>query len=164
MTGHDDKAALAIDLESPWQPEVIRLIEDLDAYQIAMYPPESNHLLDIETLCQPDIRFLVARIGGQAVGCGALRLDEPGYGEVKRMFVSPSARGRHLGRAILARIEQEARDLGLRALRLETGIHQAEALGLYRATGYTECGPFGAYQPDPLSVFMEKRLTATPEV
>ncbi len=82
---------------------MIRLLAALDAYLESLYPPESNHILDIDTLCAPNIRFFVARRRGEAVGCGALRIDSAGYGEVKRMFVRPEARGRKLGRAILMR-------------------------------------------------------------
>jgi putative acetyltransferase len=103
------------------------------------------------------VRFIVARRGATAVGCGALRIDV-GYGELKRMYVVPEARGRRLGRLILERIEEEARREGLRCLRLETGIHQPEALALYRAAGYVEREAFGEYAADPLSVFMEKIL------
>jgi len=74
------------------------------------------------------------------------------------MYVSPTARGEGLGRAILAKIESEAQRAGLRVMRLETGNRQNEALELYRSAGYVDCGPFGEYQPDPLSRFMEKRL------
>jgi putative acetyltransferase len=74
------------------------------------------------------------------------------------MYVAPSARGQGLGRAILARIEAQATAEGLGLLRLETGIHQAEAIALYRRSGYVDCDPFGDYRPDPLSRFMEKRL------
>jgi putative acetyltransferase len=84
---------------------------------------------------------------------------EAGYGEVKRMYVAPAARGQGLGRQMLAAIEARAAGEGLELLRLETGIRQAEALGLYRASGYADCEPFGSYLADPLSVFMEKRLT-----
>jgi putative acetyltransferase len=74
------------------------------------------------------------------------------------MYVSPAARGTRLGRRILDRIEDEARREGLDCMRLETGIHQPEALALYRSAGYVEREPFGEYKPDPLSVFMEKRF------
>ena len=151
---------VTITLESVRQPEVIRLIEALDAYHVALYPAESNHLLSVEALDQPDIRFFVARVGTEAVGCGALRVSTAGYGEVKRMYVLPAARGRNLGRRMLERIEEQARAEGLKCLRLETGIHQREALGLYQSAGFIECGPFGEYVPDPLSVFMEKELLA----
>jgi len=103
------------------------------------------------------VRFFVARLDGEAVGCGALRIDV-GYGELKRMYVTPAARGHRIGRRILDRIEAEARAEGLTCLRLETGIHQPEALALYRSAGYAERDAFGAYAPDPLSVFMEKIL------
>jgi putative acetyltransferase len=74
------------------------------------------------------------------------------------MFVDPATRGLKVGRDLLARIEDEARGLGVRLIQLETGIHQPEAIGLYRRFGYRDCGPFGSYGPDPLSLFMEKTL------
>lgn len=144
-------------MESPRQADVARLLEALDAYQRGLYPPESNHFLDVEALAAPNVRFIVARRGAEAVGCGALRIDV-GYGELKRMFVAPEARGMRVGRRILDRIETEARREGLGCLRLETGIHQPEALALYRSAGYVEREAFGEYAPDPLSVFMEKIL------
>jgi putative acetyltransferase len=150
---------LVVRLESPRQPEVLRLLAALDAYLESLYPPESNHILDLESLSAPNIRFFVARRGADPVGCGALRVEAE-YGEVKRMFVAPEARGQHVGRAILHCIEDQAAREGLTLMRLETGIHQAAAHALYRGGGYAECSPFGEYQLDPLSVFMEKRLTA----
>ncbi|MEK0084826.1 GNAT family N-acetyltransferase [Benzoatithermus flavus] len=146
-----------IAVEPPHQPEVARLIEALDDYLGSLYPAESNHLLDLDALAAPDVRFFVARIAGRAVGCAALRLAAD-YGELKRMFVLPEARGRQVGRRLLARIEAELLAHGLGILRLETGGRQPEALGLYRAAGFAERGPFGDYPDDPLSIFMEKRL------
>src|SRR2546428_11628268 len=104
------------------------------------------------------MRLFVARRAGAPLACGALRVDAAGYGEVKRMYVARSARGQGLGRAILARIEDEAAREGLALMRLETGIHQAEAIALYRASGYVDCGPLGEYPPDPPSRSMEQRL------
>lgn len=150
--------AVTISTESPRQPDIVRLVEELDAYLTGLYPPESNHLLDIETLARPDIRFLVARLDGAAMGCVALRVDPEGWGEVKRLYVPPRARGLGLGRRLLADLEAQARRERLTLLRLETGIHQPEALGLFRATGFREIAAFGDYAPDPLSVFMEKTL------
>jgi putative acetyltransferase len=152
-------STLAIRPERPDQPEVMRLIEALDAYANALYPPESNHLLDIASLCAPAVTFLVVRDGAEAVGCGAILSDARGWGEVKRMYVRPDQRGRGVGKRVLTEIEQIARRAGLPLLRLETGIHNTEALALYRRGGFVECGPFGDYAADPLSVFMEKRVT-----
>jgi putative acetyltransferase len=137
---------------------VLELIRALDEYQLSLYPAESNHLLDVDSLCGADIRFFVARWNEVVVGCGALRIDPAGYGELKRMYVAPHIRGRRLGKQILDKLEAQALREGCTWLRLETGIHQPEALGLYRASGFVDCGPFGDYRPDPLSVFMEKRL------
>ena len=151
-------AAIAIAPERPDQPDVVRLIEALDAHAAALYPPESNHLLDVASLCEPAVTFLVARADGEAVGCGALLQDARGWGEVKRMYVRPAARGRGIGMRVLTELETAARARRLALLRLETGIHNAEALALYRRAGFAERAPFGDYAPDPLSVFMEKRV------
>jgi putative acetyltransferase len=115
-----ESSPIDIVLESPRQPDVRRLIEELDAYVDALYPAESNHLLDVEALAAPGVRFFVARRGGEAVGCGALRVDSSGYGEVKRMFVLPRARGMKLGARILGVLEDEARRERLAWLRLES--------------------------------------------
>jgi putative acetyltransferase len=149
---------LTIRPEPPDQPDVIPLIEALDAQMTALYPPESNHLLDIAALSDPAVTFLVVRNGRKAIGCGALLRDPRGWGEVKRMFVRPEQRGRGIGKRVVAELEAMARNARLPLLRLETGIHNVDAIGLYRGAGFTECPAFGDYAPDPLSVFMEKRV------
>lgn len=145
-------------VESPRQDDVMALLSALDAYLEALYPPISNHILSLETLCAPNVRLFVARRDAAALGCGALLIEQAGTAEVKRMYVTPAARGQGVGRQILRCIEERAAREGLALIRLETGIHQAEARALYRAFGYADCGPFGQYFADPLSVFMEKRL------
>ena len=149
-----------IQIESPRADGVAELIAALDGYLSSLYPPSSNHFLDLGQLSRPDVRFFVARRDGTPLACGALRIDA-GYGEVKRMYVAPRARGQGWGRAILETLEAEAARAGLGLMRLETGIHQAEAIALYRSSGYVDCPPFGEYQADPLSRFMEKRLRPT---
>lgn len=151
-------ADVAIRLESADQPEVLALIEDLDAYQKPLYPIESFHGIDPAALTQPNVLFAVARgERGVALGCGAMVLAA-GYGEVKRMYTRPEARGRRIGARVLALLEDEARERGCTLFRLETGYLQAEALALYARCGYQRRGPFGAYGEDPTSVFMEKRV------
>ena len=81
-----------------------------------------------------------------------------GSAEIKRMFVVPEARGRGAGRRLLERLIEAARAEGITVLRLETWVKQPEAIGLYRAAGFEDIGPFGSYAADPLSLFMEKRL------
>ncbi|ALK95872.1 GCN5 family acetyltransferase [Massilia sp. WF1] len=149
---------MIINTESPDQPDVRAMLERLDAYCASLYPAESNHLMDIAALLQGDVLFLVARdVDGAAVGCAAL-VNCDGYGEIKRMFVDERKRGLGTGRQLLDHIAMFAKMCGVRELKLETGIHQPEALSLYEGFGFARCGPFGAYREDPLSVFMEKRL------
>jgi putative acetyltransferase len=149
---------MRIALEHPGQPEVLALIDALDAYQAGLYPPESNHGIDLQALAQPEVLFAVARDGeGEAIGCGAVVLGQAS-GELKRMFVRPSRRGLGAGKALLAFLEAEAARRGCTRFMLETGISQPEALGLYERSGYERRGPFGAYAEDPLSVFMHKNL------
>lgn len=149
---------MIINTETPDQPEVVAMLARLDAYHAALYPVESNHLMDLAALMQGDVLFLVARdIDGSAVGCAAL-VRRDGYGEVKRMFVDEQRRGHGIGRQLLEHLLLFASMAGLRELKLETGIHQAPALALYERFGFARCAPFGDYRRDPLSVFMEKTL------
>lgn len=153
-------SAMTIDFESPDQSEVIALIAELDAYQDTLYPPESRHALDLESLKQPNVLFAVARDGaGRAIGCGALLLC-PEFGEIKRFYVHPRGRGQGVARQLLALIEARAIGSDCTLIKLETGPYQPEALALYASAGYERRGPFGDYTNDPLSVFMQKRLAA----
>jgi putative acetyltransferase len=149
---------MTIRFESPDQPDVIALITELDAYQDTLYPPQSRHYLDLASLPQANVLFAVARDDvGQAVGCGAVVLY-PEFGELKRLYVSPRGRGQGLGRKLLALLESRAVGSGCKLLMLETGPYQPEALALYASAGYESRGPFGNYQDDPLSVFMQKHV------
>ena len=150
-------STILIAIADPAEPSVRVLIDELDAYMIPLYPAESNHLLDIETLRQPEMWFFAAFVDGEVMGCGGCWLHED-YAEIKRVYVNPKARGLGLAKKLMQRIEDEARNGGRMIARLETGIHQPEALGLYRAIGYVDRGPFGEYRQDPNSVFMEKAL------
>jgi putative acetyltransferase len=149
---------IQISVESPDQPEVHALLVASDAYMASLYPAESNHMVDVTTLMKPNVTFLVARAQGRVVGCGATVKMGENWAEIKRMFVSPAARGQQLGRRMLDALQDAARGQGAALLRLETGISQPEALGLYRSAGFQEIPPFGDYKPDPLSLFMEKAL------
>ena len=128
-------------------PDVQDLIAQLDRELAARYPePGANHFrLDPDEVAPGRGALLLARSGEEVVGCGALRVIEPGTAELKRMFAVPSARRRGIGRAILVALEQEARRLGVTRLVLETGIRQPEAIALYRAHGFEKIPPFGEY-------------------
>jgi len=136
------------------------LIEALNAELSDRYPePGANHFrLDPDEVVDGQGAFLIASSGGRPVGCGAVRRIEARTGEIKRMYVSPDARGRGIGRAVLAALEAEARTLGIARLVLETGLRQGEALALYEGAGFSRIPPFGEYVNSPLSVCMAKDL------
>ncbi|MFZ6743782.1 GNAT family N-acetyltransferase [Undibacterium sp. JH2W] len=151
---------MQISFESPSQADAIALITELDAYQGALYPPESHHALDLSSVDEQGLLFVIARDeAGQAVACGAVVLSA-GYGELKRMYVRPQQRGRGLAKKILQTLEAATMASGCMELKLESGPYQPEALALYARCGYEPCERFGGYADDPLSVFMQKKLTA----
>jgi len=86
--------------------------------------------------------FVIARLDGAPVGCGALKVKDNGIGEIKRMWVAPAARGLGTGRRVLISLEAHARAAGLCSLRLETNRTLTEAQALYRGCGYREVAAF----------------------
>jgi putative acetyltransferase len=149
---------ISIGPEDPRQADVRRIIAESGAYLQVLYPSESNHVIDVDALAAPDAVFLVARRAGEILGSIAFRIIAPGHAEIKRMFVRAEARGKGVGRRLLEALEDEARRRNVNRISLETGIRQPEAIGLYRASGYQDCPPFGTYRCDPLSLFMTKGL------
>jgi putative acetyltransferase len=102
--------------------------------------------------------FLVGRVDGEAVACGGVARYDDVTGEIKRMYVVPSARGRGLSRLVLEALENEATALGYGFVRLETGRLQAAAIALYVSAGFAPIPRYGAFADDPRSVCFEKRL------
>ena len=137
--------------------DFISFLQASDDYAASLYPAESNHMLDVETLLRPQMNFFGVIVGGFVKGCGGFWVHDD-FVEIKRVWIDPSARGLGLSRKLMTVLEDEARSKCFKIARLETGISQPEALGLYHALGYVERGPFGDYKLDPLSVFMEKML------
>jgi putative acetyltransferase len=148
---------LTIEVEHAAREDVRALLEVVSSWSVDLYPPESEHGLDLAAYERPEVTLFVAREGGVALGCGAYQLQGDGTAELKSMFVVPEARERGIGRAILAAIEEALRGrVGM--LRLETGVKQPAAIHLYESAGFGRRGPFGSYRDDPLSIFMEKPL------
>jgi putative acetyltransferase len=136
--------SLTIERAAEATREVHDLIEELNAVLGAVYEAHQRHGLAIEQLFEPNVRFFVARLDGLVVGCGGVAMLDD-YAEVKRMYTRPVARGRGIAKAVLYKIEDEARGAGKSVLRLETGTYQQEAIGLYEAMGFQPTGPFGPY-------------------
>ncbi|QDL91149.1 GNAT family N-acetyltransferase [Paroceanicella profunda] len=141
----------------PFAPEALALIAGSEAELAAIYPPEARFAFSPQELVEAGVRFLVAWRGGAAVGCGGVA-PCAGYGELKRMYAAPAARGTGVAPALLAGLEEIARGLGLPLMRLETGTDSHAAIGLYTRSGYRPCPAFGTYTDNGSSVFMEKSL------
>lgn len=148
---------LTIKPVDPNQIEVMHLIEQLDAYQSSLYPPESNHLDSIDELSQSNAFFLAAYMGSEICGIGSVKLIDE-YGEIKRVYVPSNQRGKGIAKAIIKELESHLIKQAVSYARLETGIYQQEAIKLYETLGYYRIDPFGEYKADPLSVFMEKEM------
>ena len=147
-----------VEVLDPQSTEVKALIAAADAFYDGLYPEESTHLEVLDDLSKPDVLFIGCRVDGELAASGAAKLmhDDGNYAEIKRVFVIDGYRGQGLSAMIMNYLETELQARGVRLLRLETGVLQPEALGLYQKLGYQSRGPFGAYRPDPLSIFMEK--------
>lgn len=141
-------------------PRVLRLLEDHLADMYATSPPESVHALDVSGLQHPSVTFWALSDGDEVLGCVALKELAPDHGELKSMRTDAAARGRGLGRMLLAHVLDEARARGYTRVSLETGAEDffAPARTLYRRAGFVETGPFSDYTLDPNSVFMTMEL------
>lgn len=148
---------LQVQTESPLTPDALTLIEGSEAALREVYSEEECFSFSPSELAQRNVQFLVARGDGQPLGCVAL-VDLGSYAEIKRLYVTPQARGLGVAQALMQAAERAASDLGLATVRLETGDKLAAAVGLYRQIGYAEREAFGDYEPLDCSLFMEKRL------
>lgn len=111
----------------------------------------------------PGGAYLLGYAAGRAAACGALRPLSATVAEVRRMYVTRSARRRGYARAMLEALEVCARKLGYRILRLETGNKQIPAMALYESCGFHRIAPFAAYAEDPTSICFEKGLCHEPD-
>ena len=145
--------------ERPDSMDARTLIDELEAHLAPLYPTESRHGLSVERLLSEQVAFFVIRHDGAAAGCGGVKLFGSEYGEVKRMYVRPQFRGLGLAKLMLDHLAEYAREHGVGLLRLETGIYQREAIGLYERMGFHRIPPFGPYTDDPLSRCYEKQVS-----
>jgi putative acetyltransferase len=159
MTKTADLAIEQIDSRRADARSIIALSDD---FYRDLYPPESSHLESSDALQQTHVMLVGGFVDNQLVACGAAKtMDDDGdYAEIKRVFVIEAWRGRGYSIDIMRYLEDQLLRQGVRLFRLETGVKQLAAIALYAKLGYVMRGPFGQYQLDPLSVFMEKQATA----
>jgi putative acetyltransferase len=154
---------MRIEVDDLSRPQVHALLEEHLANMYELSPPEQVFALDLNKLRANDITFWTVWAEEELLGCGALKELTSTHGEIKSMRTPAATRGRGAGRAVLAHIISVAQQRGYTKLSLETGTHAAfePAHNLYRSKGFIMSGPFGGYQPNEHSVFMELRLSAS---
>lgn len=124
-------------------------------------PPSACHVLPVDALRDPAIRFFSLRDGsGALLGIGALKTLHPGHGEIKSMRTAPGALGKGIGGTLLDHLIDVARQMGMTRLSLETGNSSlfAAANRLYQRDGFEPCGPFGRYRATPFTLFYTRRI------
>lgn len=144
--------------ERPDSDDAMQLIAELEAHLEPLYPADSRHGFSVEKLLREEVVFFVIYHDEQPAGCGGVKLFDNAYGEVKRMYVRPQFRGLGLGKLMLDHLADYTRQHGIEILRLETGIHQTDAIRLYERYGFRRIPPFPPYFDDPVSLCYEMRL------
>jgi GNAT superfamily N-acetyltransferase len=148
---------VTITQEQPDSPDAVTLIAELSDYLAPLYPKWNQFSLCSDRLIKEGVAFFITRVDGVPAGCGGVKFYED-FGELKRMYVRPRFRGTGLGKLMLKHLEAFAHQYGTTVLRLETGIYQPEAMGLYERMGYRPIPAFAPYAESAatLSRFYEK--------
>ncbi len=146
-------------------PDAQALVAEVQQEYVALYGGPDNSPIDPTMFDPPGGAFFVGRVDGVPVAMGGWRfrpdvprLDGVAVVEIKRMYVAPSGRRQGLARAVLAHLEQTARNSGADVIVLETGTAQPEAIALYETSGYQPVEKFGHYAWSPKSRCYGKRL------
>ena len=158
MKMNSDHSNLSVTLADPYSEASSLLIHNLSQDLGQRYGDDGSGNFKPSDAQGPGGAFVIAWLDNQPAGCGALRPLEPGIGEIKRMYVEPDFRRRGVARKILEELEAVAREKNYRLLRLETGVLQPEAIGLYEVCGYRLIPCYSGYEVDSLSVWYEKEL------
>jgi putative acetyltransferase len=150
---------LVIESVEPQHPDALALLAEAGIEARELYPElfAADTPAPTNLPLRPREVYLIARQGGQPVGCGALR-NGGDHGELRRMFVTAGARRLGIARRLVHALERQAQALGYRRLLLETGTRQTPAIALYTACGWQRVPPFGPYVGDPTSVCFGKTL------
>jgi GNAT superfamily N-acetyltransferase len=146
VTGRSPAPAVEIAEVLPDCPEarhcLARYYAEIAARFEGGFDPNQSSAPTLDAFAAPGGTFLVVRLDGALVGCGGFKRDMPDAVYVKRMWIAPEARGFGLGKRLLHALEDRARALGYRKIRLETERSLTEAQQLYRSSGYVEVAPF----------------------
>ncbi len=150
----------AISVDDPTAPDVRDLVARHQVFAASLSPPENVFALDATGLRNPDVTLFSCRRDGELLAIGALRHLDERHCELKSMHTAEAVRRSGIGRAMLRHLIDVARQRGYQRISLETGSMAgfSPARALYTSAGFTECGPFGDYQPSPYSTFLSLEL------
>jgi GNAT superfamily N-acetyltransferase len=149
---------LTIQAEDPLSQDASLLIRELSDVLGTMYGDDGSGNFSPADVRVPRSAFVIARLDGGAIGCGAMRSLDKATAEIKRMYVVPAARRLGIGRRILEELERLAAGFEYHCIWLETGKSQPDAIALYEAAGYRRRPCYGIYVDDPRSLCYEKRI------
>jgi DNA-binding MarR family transcriptional regulator/GNAT superfamily N-acetyltransferase len=139
-------ASIEIVAEAPDSADARQCLDDYFRELAARFESGFDAVADdtarVEEMVPPSGLFLIARLDGDAIGCGGLKRVGKTTGEIKRVWTAPSARGLGVARRMLRTLEAAAREQGLKTLRLDTNRSLTEAHALYRSQGYREIARF----------------------
>ena len=142
-------------------PVAHELVERVQQEYVVRYGGPDAAVVDAAEFVPPVGLFLVASVDGVPAGCGAWRVHGPGVAEVKRVYVEPRFRRLGLARLVVRALEDGAAGAGHRAVVLNTGDRQPEALALYAELGYRPVAGYGVYAGEAGAVFLGKDLPAS---
>ncbi|GAA3055285.1 GNAT family N-acetyltransferase [Actinokineospora globicatena] len=150
---------MRIEVRDYAHPDVVKLVAEVQQEYVVRYGGFDETPVDPTEFTHPSGLFLIGYLDDVPVASGGWRVHDPETVEMKRLYVTPAARGRGLARAMLAELERVAIAGGYRKLILETGLKQPEAVELYLSSGYDTIEPFGFYADAPLARHLGKILT-----
>jgi ribosomal protein S18 acetylase RimI-like enzyme len=134
------------------------LMAELDALIAPLYAVDDRYGYSVDKLVAQNVAFFVMRLDTVPAGCGGIQFFEEGYSELKRIYIRPQFRNRGLGRRLVEHLENFSRANAINIVRLETGIHQTDAIRLYEDMGYHRIPPFGDYPENDVSRCYEKHF------
>jgi putative acetyltransferase len=145
----------------PRGPEAAELIRALSAELARRYDymEDGSGGFEPEHALGPRGAFVIGRVGGRPVACGAIRPLGGEVAELKRVYVNDEFRGRGYSKVVVKELERLAKERGYTVMRLETGVRQPEAISLYESLGYHRIPNYGEYRDSSLSVCYEKALS-----
>ena len=141
-------------------PEVNELLKKHFIELRSASPEGSAHVLDISGLKVPSIKFWSLWEKSQLIGCGALKFLDENHGEFKSIRVHDNFRGKGYGIKIINHLINEAKNLKIQKLSIETGSGDffAPARKLFDSCGFEPCPPFAHYKEDINSLYLTKLL------